>query len=1248
MEDVNFFFIKFFNLHLLYSPSSYLPTSLQLLIIFVLLHVITYLFTTYSTIQIPAMNSSAKPTLVSIRGLKTISEISQAMSHVFQDAQMTLSGHRKLVVLLRSIQVKAISLGYEDMFNFQYIKLISKILKLRKGVPAADRVAKFCSVVVATILKEEIEKPTPRPNGDVSDEGEPLESVSSEFVDNLIRHLLRGIESKFKDVRYRVVQLLAYLVNYITEIDELLFKALRYSLHRRLHDREPIVRIQAVVAISRFQYFQENDEVNSATMSLLASLKHDDSPEVRRAALLNLVKNKDTLPEILHSARDTNAINRRLVYSRILREISSFNEVGAEMRDKLLNWGLNDRDSSVKSAAETMFSKTWLALANDEILELIENLRVIDSEVSETAMNVLYELKREKLESVEIDPQTWKELTVERAFFIRTYFDFCNHHKLYDNIERNIPELTRMALMLHQYLKLRSSMLSSNKELVEKNMVHERRLDKFTQLLRTSNSELKELSRKLTKESAYIDQLSEHLGQLKENLLAKKTQMGKLSERAKRAPSESLNHEVEELRMEIKTMETEAKESQSTFDQYEDTLEQHQERLRQLTKIIHHQSSERDAYIEASAEFDAEYGPFGEQLRELEFIIEQLLLIIKGSDFADVAGTRRLMPIITNALTNDILTDKLISICVKILRRISIDESYFSSLCTEIITDIRDSASDENDETFVSAASIFGRDDDGAEDKDADDGEDDEGSERDTLEKRRKVAPALPADELLIQCLMVLQHYLENVEDTQSNIHQLDSMIDTLIRPAISNTVNPTIRLLGYTNLGLFSLIDKGLGTSNLKFFGMSASKTPDEQLKILSTKILFDVVSTHGVGILNDEGEDSVDSLSLARLFYSLLKSYEMPSLQAVVAEGLCKLFLADLLVDFGKGELQDTEEETTQEMQLLDVLLLSYFHPLNADNQELKQTLAFCIPVYAFSHENHQAKISSVSGDCFYRIFRSDSDLSRYDNVSAPATVIKQLIYWGDPNNLVNVSSEDIRKNTSHFWQAMKFLQVIEQDSPKPVKKVVIQNLSKLSITEDIGSELLSGLKNAIDDTRQLISDNQQNEEFVFDAATVKAIEKFQVFIEQLVKKALDAEAAIRTTTPVRSRTNSISGQQVKLEDTNSLEEHGDMEEIVRNKSVQEIEGDITSGGDVPNDEGTLNDEVAPNEDNVPHAETVPTPIVAENDDNAENNEAASDAEEKGDASPIPEKPTVPDLDEIDKFLDAEDQVEYDISMD
>lgn len=1134
--------------------------------------------------------TGAKPTLATIKKYTLLDHVTAAMAHIFQDAQMTLSGHRKLVVLLRNVQVRAITIGYEEAFNFHFTKLVSKILKLRKGIPAADRIAKFCSVFVAATLKEEADKPTARPRGDVDDDGEELESVSSEFVDNLIRHLLRGIESKFKEVRYRVVQMLAYLVNYITEIDEQLFKALHYSLSRRLYDREPIVRIQAVVAISRFQFFDDlHTLLNPATKSLINALKHDDSPEVRRASLLNLVKNAHSIPEMLRRARDANVINRRLVYSRVSKEINTFAEVDVHLRESLLNWGLNDRDPSVKQAAITMLTKTWLPQAHDDLLELIENLQVIGSDSAAHAMSVLFEQKQDRLDAIEVPLDFWKELTVEKAFFIRTYFEFCNHHKLYNNIERTIPELTRLAHILQEYLRLREKILAANTALVEEWTVHEGKLERFSQLLKESAAEQLEMKRKIAKEEQYIEQLKSHIDEANAKSAKIREQILLLGP----GGSDESGNTVDDLKIELKDLSSSVEEFNASLDALPDSIDQHKERLKELAKILNHRGSERDRYIESSIDLEEKYRPFGEQLKELEFVIEQILLVIVGCDFADVAGTRRLMPIVSNALTNDRLPEKVISICVKILRKVSIDENYFSQLCTEIITDIRDSTLDENDETFVSAYSLFGEDN-GEAVPDSEVASESEESSAETS-KRRKVAPSLPPDNLLIQCLVILQYYLEIAEDTLANIHQLESLIDTLIRPAISNGLNLRIRLLGYRALGLFSLIDKGLGTSNLKFFGMSASKAHDEQLKSLSTKIIFDILSTHGVGILNSEDEDSVDSLSLARLFYSLLKTYEMPQLQAVVAEGLCKLFLADLLVDFGNGELTgEDNEEMKQETQLLEVLILSYFHPLNLENQELKQTLAFCIPVYSFSHEKHQLKISTLSGDCFYRIFRTDSNFASYENLGTPSAILQQLLYWCDPNNVANVTVEEARKSPTHFWQAMKLLQVIEQDTPKNVKKAVIQNLSKLSIHEELGSDMIRGLRNAVEDTKKHIAHNQDNPDFILDAPTEKSFDKFFASIEELLVKA-EAEEANQAPVLVHSRASSVSSQketgmaspQVKFEEP----ENGHLD--------------------------------------VAGAEPSPIP------------------ENIGQEAISGDQAVASDLAEIDKVLDAEDQVEYDIDL-
>ncbi|OBA20016.1 hypothetical protein METBIDRAFT_45159 [Metschnikowia bicuspidata var. bicuspidata NRRL YB-4993] len=1011
---------------------------------------------------------SGKPTLSQIAKFTSFDEIQIAMAHIFADAQMTLSGHRKLVMLMRKTQIKAVAIGLEDMFNLQFTKLVSKILNQKKGVSSADRTAKFCSNFVATLAKEESENPTPRHQTKSAADYLLEESISSDFIDNLIRHLLRGIESRLREVRYRVVQLLAYLVNYITEIDEQLFVALHFSLNRRLHDKESIVRIQAIVAISRFQNFDEIEEkqITKASDSLIDALNHDDSPEVRRAALLNIVKTPTTTPELFKRARDVNAINRRLVFSRIAKEMPSLLELDSNLRDEILKWGLNDRDESVKQAAISMLSKHWLGQYHDDILEFLESMHVVESEVAHTILELLFEHRPDKFDEVEIPSEIWKELTAEKAFFVRYFFDFCHRKKMYDRIEKYLPELMRLAFLVEQYFKLRQSLLDANLDLSKEYSDHALKKDKYNRLISRGIGEIRDCMRHHTES---IDQIELQLQDIK------------------RAQS--------------------------------------------------HRVNERDKFIENSFELEEKYLPLGEQLRDLNFVIEQLLSIIKSSDSADVAGMRRLMPIITNAMTAADLNDRNLKLCVEIIRMGSDDENYFSQLCTEIITDIRDSVLDENDETFVSAQNLFG-DDSNNEDNESENGEldgangeliHDKSNESDDIlsesSKRRKVTPLVPPDHLMIQCLTILQHYLEIAEDTRANSHQLDTLIDTLIRPALTNNENSMIRMLGYQTLGLFTLIDEGLGASNLKFFGISASKAHDEDLKILCMKTIFDILSTHGVRILDSEGEDAVDSLSLARLFYSLLKLHDMPKLQATVAEGLCKLFLADLLIDFGKVQSADNdEEEILQEAHLLELLLLSFFHPLNAENQELRQTLAFCIPVYCFSHEKHQLKISSITVECFYRIFKTGSEFEKFGSSLSPTNVLQQLIYWCDPGNVVNITSDALQKSMSHFWQAMKLLQVIEQDTSKNIKKAVLQNLHRLSLSEHLGAEVLRGLLNAIDDTKQLINGNQDKSEFVLDAASERALEKFYVYVDGLLQKA---ENLPQENESARSRALSILGE-------------------------------------------------------------------------------------------------------------------------
>lgn len=1052
--------------------------------------------------------TTEKPTLTSIKKINDLDSIRNAMAHVFQDAQLSLSGHRKLVIVLKNIQQRAIMLGYEEGFILKFVKLLNKILSLKKGEQVADRVAKFCSIFVSALYKDEEtlkEKKKNDKEGDRdmssdnsdSDEEEEEETSAGRFVDYLLRHLLRGIQAKDKNVRYRVVQLLAYIVNYIGEIDEELFKALHWSLNRRLFDKEANVRIQAVVAISSFQYinlpeegeYSVDNQVNKATQSLLIAIQNDDSAEVRRAALLNLAKNEVTIPFLLERARDVNSINRRLVYSRIIKELGDFRDIDFHLRENLLKWGLNDRDESVQKNAIKMFSSNWLDIVDNDLIELIENLKVVDSDIADTAMMTFYRERADKLASIEITENTWKELTTEKAFLIRTFYEHCNEHNLYDIIEKNFPESIELADLLYKYLNLRKQIIDSNNELIEN--------------YESYRSSLKETDSKL----------------------------------------QQLQYEEHELFQDIDGIED---------SNYKKKKVSQAKKLKKEFQTI---ANEKQQIMQRNKDMDEEYTSFHEQLKDLEFVIQQLLLISKQYDFSDEIGRRKMLQIIRSSLANDKLSDKLIESSLKVLRKISINERDFLAMCTEIVTDIRDSYMDENDEdTFHSAISGFrNSDSEDEEDEDNDkqeeigeDANEDMGRNGSQLHKKRKKQPKQAPDDIIIQCLLITQHLLELTEESLENNYSLGSLIESLVRPAVLRNEQPVIRSLGLKCLGLFSLLEKQLAIENLYLFGMAATKA-DEELRIICVKIIVDILSTYGVSVLDIEG--GVDSLSLARLFYKILRIYEMPNLQCVVAEGLCKLFLADILTDFGKGgklnvnndddeEVVDEDEdeddegddedleaknerkarkigarekkkEEDQEKQLFETLILTYFHPLNIDNHALRQTLAFCIPVYAFSHPTHQDKVASISGDCFFRMFRDGGEFSKYENIASPTSIIQQLIHWCDPNNLVNLTQVEIKKSPAHFWQSMGFLQAVEQDTPKSIKKIIINNLNKLYITEELGSTILKGLLNAIEDTKSMIESNQHDPDFIFDALTEKNFDKFHQSIKDLIGKAEQMEA-------------------------------------------------------------------------------------------------------------------------------------------
>ena len=218
-------------------------------------------------------------------------KIFHSIADVFQKAQSTYAGHRKHIAVLKKIQSKAVAQGYESAFIYWFNTLVTKILPLKKTEIVGDRIVKLVAAFVASLDREiELLRKNSKAIETVHEE------VFSRFVDQFVRHILRGVESKDKNVRYRVVQLLAVMMDNIGELDESLYNLLTWSLNKRVCDKEANVRIQAVFCLTKFQdeEFTDGDSMDDATRTLMKVVQNDASAEVRRAAMLNLVNNPAT------------------------------------------------------------------------------------------------------------------------------------------------------------------------------------------------------------------------------------------------------------------------------------------------------------------------------------------------------------------------------------------------------------------------------------------------------------------------------------------------------------------------------------------------------------------------------------------------------------------------------------------------------------------------------------------------------------------------------------------------------------------------------------------------------------------------------------------------------------------------------------------------------------------------------------------------------------------------------------------
>jgi condensin complex subunit 3 len=140
------------------------------------------------------------------------------------------------------------------------------------------------------------------------------------------------------------------------------------------------------------------------------------------------------------------------------------------------------------------------------------------------------------------------------------------------------------------------------------------------------------------------------------------------------------------------------------FCHQSDNTRQLEEKMPEVTRLAFYIQKYTNAYFENLDE-DAK--------QELEFIVEQLLLIALAMDFGDEIGRRKMFGLLRSILVLPELPEGLTERVIEIIRKITTSERDFSQIIMEIVYDLHDILNEEEDaedadtsqDSFVSALS---------------------------------------------------------------------------------------------------------------------------------------------------------------------------------------------------------------------------------------------------------------------------------------------------------------------------------------------------------------------------------------------------------------------------------------------------------------------------------------------------------------------------------------------------------------
>lgn len=236
-------------------------------------------------------------------------------------------------------------------------------------------------------------------------------------------------------------------------------------LMERLTDKEPSVRVQAIMALARLQTDEDGTDEHTLRL-LLHILRHDTSAEVRRAALFHITPTAQTLPYLLERLQDVDAANRRSVYLGSLKVLLDTQPtvehddgsvakeslgLGEVSLSEVVRIGLHERDESVRKAARKLVG-LWLEATGGDILALLDLVHVGRYNNGEPIVLALFEdvpAVRAQVAAWLADSETyWQKVTPAKALLARCFVLYCTAHGMDRELDTCVPVVTALVFRI--------------------------------------------------------------------------------------------------------------------------------------------------------------------------------------------------------------------------------------------------------------------------------------------------------------------------------------------------------------------------------------------------------------------------------------------------------------------------------------------------------------------------------------------------------------------------------------------------------------------------------------------------------------------------------------------------------------------------------------------------------------------------------------------------------------------------------